>query len=135
MLMPPKKKDRILTEVELELMNVIWELGECTVRDVQQALPAKRDLAYTTVATMMKILEQKEILSSRASDRAHVYRPRVSRADYEAAALRHVTKSVFQGNPASIVMRLLDESELSREELDQVRALLDEKASKSHDHS
>jgi predicted transcriptional regulator len=132
--MPPKKKDKILTEVELELMNVIWQLGtkECTVREVQEALPAKRDLAYTTVATMMKILEQKGILSSRTSDeRAHVYRPLTSRAEYEAAALRHVTQSVFQGNPASIVMRLLDESELSPEELDQVRALLDEKAQKT----
>jgi predicted transcriptional regulator len=128
--MTPKKKakpERLLTEVELELMNVIWNLGECTVREVQEALPKERDLAYTSVATMMKILEQKGILVSQPSERAHVYKPLVQRADYESAALRHVTRNVFQGNPASIVMRLLDESDLSKEELERVRALLDEK--------
>src|SRR5262245_60724007 len=117
--MTPKKKtsvpDRILTDVELELMNVIWNLGECTVRDVQAALPKERALAYTSVATMMKILEQKHALSSRRSERAHVYKARLSRVEYEATTLRHVTRNVFQGNPASVVMRLLDETDLSRE--------------------
>src|SRR3954463_5250813 len=114
---PAKKPERILTEVELELMNVIWELGECTVRDVLDALPEGRELAYTSVATMMKILEQKDFLISARSDRAHTYRPRLSRADYEATALRDVTRTVFRGNPTSVVMRLLDESRLSSEEL------------------
>jgi len=72
--MTPRKKtkpERMLTEVELELMNVIWNLGECTVREVQESLPKERDLAYTSVATMMKILEQKGILTSHAPRYTH----------------------------------------------------------------
>ena len=54
-----KKPEKLLTDVELELMNLIWERGTCTVKDAQSALPKERDLAYTSVATIMKILEQK----------------------------------------------------------------------------
>ena len=125
--MPEKKKDRPLTEVELELMNVIWELGECTVKDVQAALPPTRDLAYTSVATIMKILEQKGVLRSARGERAHSYRPLLARADYEAASLRHLTDRVFRGDPGSMVRRLLDESELSAEELRKIRTLLNER--------
>jgi predicted transcriptional regulator len=127
MTLKKKTSERILTEVELELMNVIWGLDECTVREVQEALPKGRDLAYTSVATIMKILEGKRVLASRRSDKAHVYRPLLSRADYESTTLRHVTENVFGGNPASVVMRLLDETELSRDELQSIRKLLNER--------
>jgi len=120
-------EEKRLTEVELELMNVIWDLGECTVKDVQSALPPGRDLAYTSVATVMKILEQKKVLESRKTERAHSYFPLLSRTDYEAVALRHIANHLFQGNPTSMVMRLLDESNLSSEELKSIRTLLDER--------
>ncbi|MGZ3658354.1 MAG: BlaI/MecI/CopY family transcriptional regulator [Bdellovibrionota bacterium] len=125
-----KKKhslEKPLTEVELELMRMVWQLGECTVKEVQTALAQERELAYTSVATIMKILEQKGALESQKTDRAHLYRPRVSRADYEAASLRHLADHVFQGNPSSMVMRLLDESKLSQIELESIRRLLEEK--------
>jgi predicted transcriptional regulator len=123
-----EKLEKLLTEVELELMNVIWELGACTVKDVQTALPEGRSLAYTSVATMMKILEQKGALSSQKQEKAHVYSPCVSRADYEKMTLRHLTKNVFRGDPASMVMRLLDESSLNKKEVDAIRALLEKGA-------
>jgi predicted transcriptional regulator len=119
-----EKLGKLLTEVELELMNVIWEIGPCTVKDVQTALPEGRDLAYTSVATMMKILEQKGALTSQKQERAHLYSPCVSRGDYEKMSLRHLTKNVFRGSPASIVMRLLDDSSLNKKELEAIRALL-----------
>src|SRR4051812_2067652 len=62
------KIDRPLTEVELELMKVIWDLGECSIRDVHNALSPERGLAYTTVATMMKILEQKKFIAGRKKE-------------------------------------------------------------------
>lgn len=119
--------ERSLTEVELELMNIIWHLGECTVKDVQTALPKARALAYTSVATIMKILEGKEVLASRKGDRAHTYSPLLSKTDYEASALRSIANNLFQGSPSSMVMRLLDESNLTQKELETIRSFLNER--------
>jgi predicted transcriptional regulator len=121
------KNEKPLTEVELELMNVIWDLGECTVKDVQEALPAERNLAYTSVATIMKILEQKKIVKSLKKEKAHIFSSLVSRNDYEVVSLRHLTENVFKGNPTSMVMRLLQESDLSEEELKSIKQILNEK--------
>ena len=123
----PKRLDRPLTEVELELMQIIWRLGECTIRDVHDALPKDRDLAYTSVATMMKILEQKGALASHKKDRAHLFTPKVSKADYEAASLQYLSENLFQGNATSMVVRLLDEGQLTTEELRSLKKLLDER--------
>lgn len=121
------KLEKLFTEVELELMNAIWNLGECTVKDVQEALPKSRELAYTSVATMMKILEQKGALKSEKKDRAHTYEPLVSRAEYEGISLEHLKTNVFGGNPTSMVMRLLDNSDLSQKEIQTIRGLLNER--------
>jgi predicted transcriptional regulator len=121
------KLDKPLTEVELELMNIVWDLAECTVKDVQTALAARRELAYTSVATMMKILEQKGALGSEKANGKHVYRPLLSRDDYGGASLRHLADHVFQGSPSTMVLRLLDDSKLSQDELATIRRLLEEK--------
>jgi predicted transcriptional regulator len=125
-------KEKLLTDVELELMQVVWSLcdqlgGECTVKDVQLALPKERDLAYTSVATMLKILEQKGFLRSHKQDRAIGYSAEISRDEYEGASLRHMAENVFQGNPGSMVMKLLNETELTKDELQNIRALLNER--------
>ena len=128
--MPPKKPlklDKPLTEAELELMNIVWGLGECTVKDVQNALPQGRDLAYTSVATFMKILEQKGVLKSTKEERAHVYRPIVSQNSYQTMSLQHIQQNVFGGDPSSMVMRLLDNADLSRHEIEAIRAVLNQR--------
>ncbi len=122
-----KKLDKPLTEVELELMNAIWELGTCTVKDVQRAVSKDRELAYTSVATMMKILEDKGALASDRGERVIVYKALLSREEYGGASLQHLASNVFQGNPSSMVMRLLDEAKLSRDELHAIRKTLDER--------
>lgn len=126
------KIEKPLTEVELELMHSIWELGDCTVKEVQKAASRNRELAYTSVATMMKILEQKGFLASRKAEdeRAHVYRARLSRADYEATSLRLMADNLFRGDPGSMVMRLLSDTRLSEAELQAIRKLLDERMAK-----
>ena len=128
--MGPKKytiNEKPLTEVELQLMNVIWELGECTVKDVQVGLSKERDLAYTSVATIMKILEQKSFLKSQKADKAHTYKVLVPKTEYEALSLRHLAKNLFDGNPSSMVSRLLDDSKLSKEDLDEIKKILKER--------
>lgn len=128
--MAKKKKpelDKPLTEVELELMNAVWDHGACTVKDVQKAVSKNRELAYTSVATMMKILEEKGALASDKGERVIVYKPLLSREAYGDASLKHLASNVFQGNSTSMVMRLLDDSQLSREELHTIRRMLDER--------
>lgn len=127
--MTPKKAkpDKLLTEVELELMNRVWDLGECTVKEVQASLPKDRDLAYTSVATVMKILEQKGFLASRKIDRAHTFRALVIREEYATVTLRHVSENVFHGDPGEMVLRLLDDSRLSQDELERIRRFVDSK--------
>src|SRR3984885_2130166 len=122
-----QKTEKALTEVELELMAIIWDLGECTVKDVQSTLPKERQLAYTSVATIMKILENKKILRSQKKEKAHVFSPLLSRTEYENASLRHLADHVFKGNPTSMVVRLLNEADLSSEELKAIKDILNER--------
>ncbi len=119
--------EKPLTPVELETMSALWELGEGTVKEVQGKLPKERALAYTTVATMMKILEQKGVVRSEKRERAHLFVPLISREDYAGQSLRQLTQQVFQKSPSLLVKQLLEKSNLSVEELKAIRALVNER--------
>jgi predicted transcriptional regulator len=121
------KAQHQLTEVELELMSILWARGGGTVRDVLAALPANRNLAYTSVSTMLRILEQKGSLASKKNGQSHTYVPRLSREDYEASALRQFVSTVFDNTPRALVARLIDGDQLSEEDLVQIRRLVDER--------
>jgi len=128
---PEAPQGKLLTEVELELMRILWRIGQGTVREVMAALPKQRDLAYTSVSTMLRILEQKgfvRVLS--ASGRSHVYAPTVAKPQYESRNLRHLVGRLFEGNPASLVRRLVDTTPLSDDDLRDLRDLLDERLKK-----
>lgn len=115
---------RRLTDVELEIMNIVWRLGEAGVADVIDGLQPGRDLAYTSVSTILRILEGKQVVTTRKEGRGHVYIPMFGRADYEARAVRDVVDRVFAGVPVAMVRQLLDSVELSAEDLREVRKLL-----------
>lgn len=120
-----KKKSELLTEVELEFMNELWALGEGTVRDVLQQLPEGRDLAYTSAATILRILEQKEFVTSRKEGKSHVYVPTLGKDAYQTRSLKDLSLKLFDDTPASLVARLLNDDELTDEALGQIRALVD----------
>jgi len=115
---------RRLTDVELEIMTILWRLGEAGVAEVIAQLPAGRALAYTSVSTMLRILEGKGVVEARKQGRGHVYLPLLARADYEARAVRDVVERVFAGVPVALVRQLLDNVELSADEVREVRKLL-----------
>lgn len=121
------KNSKMLTDVELELMTILWKLGGGTVSDVMSALPEDRKLAYTSVSTMLRILEQKLVLSSRKEGRGHFYLPMIAKSDYEAKAVKHVVEKVFDGTPIALVKQLLNSGELDQNELNELKALLLEK--------
>ena len=124
------KPEKLLTEVELEMMNVLWKRDGGTVNDVIAALPPQRKLAYTSVSTMLRILEQKGVVGSRKEGRGHVYFPKLEKREYETKSLRHLMDSVFDGAPAQLVQRLLEAGSLSEGELEDIKNLLKEKAPK-----
>ena len=124
------KIEKPLTEVELQLMNVIWLLGTCTVKEVQTEIFKERELAYTSVATIMKILESKGIVKSEKTDKAHVYTTLISKENYEKQSLEHLAENLFQGDSSMMVMRLLDNSNISQKELDAIREVLNSRLEK-----
>ncbi len=120
-----KKKSDLLTEVELEFMTELWAMGEATVRQVLDRLPDDRDLAYTSGATILRILEQKAFVTSRKEGKSHVYVPTLSKNAYQSRSLRDMSMKLFDDTPASLVARLVNDDELTEEALGQIRALVD----------
>lgn len=124
----PQKPAKPLTPTELEMMNVIWRLGPCTVNQVVEALrEQQRELAYTSVSTIVRILEQKGFVSSAREGRGHIYAALVAKQDYQAQTLRRVVTNVFDGTPSLLVQRLLDSENLRVDELEKIKALLRER--------
>lgn len=120
-----KKKNELLTEVELEFMTELWDLGEGTVRDVLDKLPQDRNLAYTSGATILRILEQKEFVTSRKSGKSHIYTPTLAKDAYQTRSLKNLSVKLFDDTPVSLVARLVNDDALTEEALGQIRALVD----------
>jgi predicted transcriptional regulator len=118
-------QEKLLTETELEMMRVLWSLGRGSVHDVLAGLSSERDRAYTSISTMLRILEKKGFVKSVKDGRAHVYEPIVPRADYEARTLKHMVESVFEGSRLGLVRQLLGQADVRPEELEELRRLLD----------
>lgn len=120
-----KKKKEFLTEVELEFMTALWGLKEATVRDVMAALDENRKLAYTSAATIMRILEQKQFVTSTKKGKTFIYRALLTKDAYQTRSLKNLSEKLFDNAPAALVARLVDDDELSEDALGEIRALLD----------
>jgi BlaI family transcriptional regulator, penicillinase repressor len=105
-----------LTPQELAIMKVVWKLESATVRDVYERLRAKRDLAYTTVLTMMKILEQKGYVKKTRAEKAFVYRSARPRAQVLGGMVREFVDRVFDGASRPMLLHLVKEAKLSEKE-------------------
>ncbi|HEY7509492.1 MAG TPA: BlaI/MecI/CopY family transcriptional regulator [Vicinamibacteria bacterium] len=108
---------RTLTPQELEIMKVVWELGGATVRDVYERLRARRRIAYTTVLTMMNVLERKGHLKKRAEGRSFRYQPARPRAEVVRAMVREFLDRMFGGSAQPLLVHLLEERRLSDDDL------------------
>jgi predicted transcriptional regulator len=118
-----------LTEAELRLMEVIWTLGRATVAEVAQALPGDPALAYNTVLTTMRILEDKGFLrhTKAKEGRAFIYRPAVTREAASRNAVRHLLRRFFGDSPEALVMNLLENEEIDDREMQRIREALKRK--------
>ncbi len=127
--MRQKKKIEFLTEVELEFMTQLWEMGQGTVRDVMANLAPHRNLAYTSGATILRIMEQKAFVTSAKDGKTFVYSPAVAKDAYQSRTLRDLSDKLFDGAPAMLVARLVDDSGLNEAALEEIRALLERRKS------
>lgn len=123
-----RTKNRTLTEQELQIMKVVWELQTATVRDVYEALLRRRKIAYTTVMTMMNILEEKGHLKKRAEDKAYVYRPAQPRAKVIRAMVEDFVSRVFNGSAEPLLVQLVKDRHLSPQDLEKIARAIKESA-------
>lgn len=118
-----RAKRKPLTKAELRIMEILWDLERGTVADVVAALP-RPPLAYTTVLTMLRILEQKGFVKHDSNARAHVYSPLVERDDAAKSAIGDLVASFFSNSKTALALRLMADSSPSPEELDEIKALI-----------
>jgi BlaI family penicillinase repressor len=121
-------KQQTLTPLELEIMQVLWESGPCTVADVQPKL--KAELAYTTVQTMLNVLLRKKKVKRVQEGRAYRYRPVVSRERATSSALSDLVQRMFGGSSEAMLMAMVDTQQITAEELARVAERL--AAAESH---
>lgn len=117
-----RRKTEQLTPLELEIMNVLWEVAPANVQAVQQML--KRDLAYTTVQTMLNILQRKGKVRRTLKDRAYFYRPAVSRQQVVSKHITDVVDRLFGGSAENLVMSLLETKHLTPQKLARLNKLV-----------
>ena len=123
--MRQKRTPELLTEVELEFMTALWTLGQGNVRDVMAQLAEGRNLAYTSAATILRILDEKGFVTSTKSGKSLIYTPVLKKDAYQTRSLQNLSAKLFNNTPTALVARLVDDAGLSQESLEEIRALLD----------
>jgi predicted transcriptional regulator len=121
----------VLTRHELEIMQIVWQRPSVTVRDVYEEILKRRKIAYTTVMTMMGILESKGHLRRNSDERAYVYRPARPKNKVVGKMVRDFVDRVFDGSAKPLLIHLVESDRLSQDELDEIALLLREKVKPS----
>jgi predicted transcriptional regulator len=119
------------TEGELELLGILWERGQATVRELFEDVNAKRPVVYTGVLKLLQIMTEKGLVLRDERERAHVYQAALSQADTERRLLRELSERFFAGSAAQLALRALEMEKSSDEELDAIRKLIGEKSAAS----
>ena len=112
------------TDSELEILHVLWTNGPSTVRQVHETLSQSRDLGYTTALKLMQIMYEKGLLSREEEARSHTYSALVSEEDTQRNLVDRFVETAFRGSASKLVMQVLGQHKASREELDEIKALL-----------
>ena len=120
--MRPRKST--LTDQELEIMKIVWQREQASVRDVYEALLEHRKIAYTSVMTMMKILEQKEYLKKTQEDRAYIYRPARPQKQVIKGMVREFVNRVFNGSAEPLLVHLVEDRHLSKSDLEEISRMI-----------
>ena len=128
-----RKKLSSLTDLEIDIMNVVWRLGRATVRQIVDALRDQRPLAYTTVQTVLSILTQKRVVQYTCEGRAYVYSAIVQPEVVRQETIKAVVDKLFAGSSQSLVLHLIESDSVTAEEAKSLRNLLDRRVSEASD--
>lgn len=110
---------KTFTDKEMEIMRVVWDLGEATARQIQEAVPGEAH--YNSVLTIIRVLERKGHLTHRVEGKAHVYRAKAKQEKARSRVLSHLIEQVFGGSPTSLVLHLVETGDLTEDDLQEVR--------------
>ena len=122
----PRKPSPALTDAEARVITVLWQLETATVGDVVAALAPERTVSYSTVQTILRILEDKGYVAHDKVARAFIYRPVVDERQARRRALRHLATRLFNGSPSLLVMNVLHDEEMDPAELQRLKKLIEE---------
>ena len=122
-----RRKSSHLTDAELRLMEVLWEKGAATVSEVVGVVAGEVPLAYSTVLTTLRILENKGYLRHKKEGRAFVYRPVVAREKAQESAIKHVLRRFFEDSPELLVLNLVERKKITADQLNRLRKRIEEK--------
>ncbi|MBX2906529.1 MAG: BlaI/MecI/CopY family transcriptional regulator [Taibaiella sp.] len=119
------------TESELEILNILWDKGPSTVRDVHEVLEQSKDAGYTTTLKLMQIMYEKKLLKRDATTKSHVYTANVSQEKTQGQLVKKFIDSVFNGSASQLVMQALGNHKTNKKELDEIRKYLEEMEKRS----
>jgi len=125
-----KSKVYRLGDLQLRIMKILWQRAEAAVGEVHQALAGEGDLAYTTIATMLRKMEARGLVRHRLHERKFLYRPRVKAEEVTRKISAHFIERLFEGSLADMIAHLLTTRQISREELARLEALIAERKKK-----
>ncbi|TDO22082.1 BlaI/MecI/CopY family transcriptional regulator [Pedobacter duraquae] len=114
------------TESELEILQILWEKGDCTVRDVHEVLERNKNAGYTTTLKLMQIMLEKGLVERDASAKTHIYKAVASQQKTQQHLVNKMIDNVFNGSAARLVMQALGNHQASKDELDAIKKYLDE---------
>lgn len=121
-----RKQSPALTDAESQVMAVLWRLGQASVGEVVTAMNEKRSVTYSTVQTILRILETKGYVSHEKVARAFVYRPVVDERQARRRALRHLVSRLFEGSPTLLVLNVLEDEEIDPAERERLKQLIEQ---------
>ena len=118
------------TESELEILNVLWQQGKATVREVHEKLALKKEVGYTTTLKLMQIMLDKGLVSREVSGKTHVYTAEVDKEKTQGQIMQRMIETMFNGSAMQMVMQALGNHKATKAELDMIRDYLDKKTKK-----
>jgi len=113
------------SNAELEILHILWDKGECTVREVQNELLREREVGYTTVLKTMQVMAEKKLVTRDESERSHVYMAAVEEKSVKQKLVSDLLDRAFEGSAAGLVMHALSDKRASKEDLKKIRALVE----------
>ena len=120
-----------LSPAETEILRLVWELNGATVQRICDALPENRNIAYATVQTMLRRMEKKGYLSHEVQGKAYVFVPKARQKDVIGSAVRSFVDRLFGGDAVPLIQYLAENREITREDIDRLKSILDEESSPS----